>query len=64
MECLRPVSDINVADVSAETVKRGGLLDVDQEVSFEDEFALLVPLAFLVGLVLQAWENGDLVSTD
>lgn len=54
---------MNVAAVSAEKVRRGGLLDVHQEVPFEDKFALLVLLAFLVGLVLQSWENGDHVST-
>lgn len=52
MICLGPVSDINVAAVSAEKVRRGGLLDVHQEVPFEDKFALLVLLAFLVGLVV------------
>lgn len=41
-----------MAAVSAGKVRRGGLLDVHQEVSFEDEFALLVLLAVLVGLVL------------
>lgn len=58
------MSDMNVAAVSAEKVRRGGLLDVHQEVPFEDKFALLVLLAFLVGLVLQSWENGDHVSTN
>lgn len=56
------MSDTNVARVSAETVRCGGLLDVDEEVSLEDELVLLVFLVLNESLVLQAWENDEHVS--